>query len=291
MIERTDIGRIERIIDNGHHATIRARIGGEEAVELLKRNTHNRPPKTLAIETFRNEMASGRWIFNGQPISFDSNGVMSDGQNRMLALAGLAGTPVTIELLIVAGLEPHAQLTMDQGTRRSPSDQMNLADIRVDKTAAASVRIIMTWRRKLLFVEKTKATASAAEMIAWANEHPEMIARIHEASEHGWRGIKMRASLSLAIGSVLMSVDHDAAVEFMNTVKSGWNIGPTSPIAALRARLDYMYDRSNNVKSATDRELIALCVYAWNAWRDGRELTKLQAPKGGWTEANFPEPK
>lgn len=30
---------------------------------------------------------------------------------------------------------------------------------------------------------------------------------------------------------------------------------------------------------------------AWNLDREGRWVSKLQTPKGGWTGANFPDPR
>lgn len=40
-----------------------------------------------------------------------------------------------------------------------------------------------------------------------------------------------------------------------------------------------------------ERDYLALFILAWNAWRDGKQMSKFQRPRGGrWSEANFPEP-
>jgi hypothetical protein len=37
-------------------------------------------------------------------------------------------------------------------------------------------------------------------------------------------------------------------------------------------------------------EALRLIFSAWNLHRDGREIKKLHAPKGGWKASNYPYP-
>jgi hypothetical protein len=42
---------------------------------------------------------------------------------------------------------------------------------------------------------------------------------------------------------------------------------------------------------STKGDQLAYILAAWNLDRDGRKVTKLQSPKGGWSRTNFPDPK
>ena len=44
-------------------------------------------------------------------------------------------------------------------------------------------------------------------------------------------------------------------------------------------------------EQAKSNEQLALLIYAWNAFREDRVLSRLQLPKGGLTSRNFPEPR
>ncbi|MFT4088170.1 MAG: hypothetical protein QM658_13675 [Gordonia sp. (in: high G+C Gram-positive bacteria)] len=57
----------------------------------------------------------------------------------------------------------------------------------------------------------------------------------------------------------------------------------------LRERFDRLQQQR---VTTSDRDAVAFFVVAWNAWRDGRRMTKLQRPKGdAWTSETFPKPK
>ncbi|MEU6559141.1 hypothetical protein [Nocardia nova] len=59
-------------------------------------------------------------------------------------------------------------------------------------------------------------------------------------------------------------------------------------VLALRERLDRI--RTNKVRTS-EREFILLFVLSWNAFRQGRPLSRLQLPKRGLTAANVPVPR
>ena len=57
----------------------------EMAREWLTHNTHNRPVSRQTVEQYARDMKAGRWYYTNQGIGFDVNGVMTDGQHRLLA--------------------------------------------------------------------------------------------------------------------------------------------------------------------------------------------------------------
>lgn len=257
------------------------------AQRWLDGNNHqNRDISELRWRGYSADMREGRWNFNGETIQFDWNGELQNGQHRLLAIVdcGLAQT-----FLIVRGLDPDAKLTMDQGTRRQPKDQLKLAGVVADTVVAAAIRVFIRWDRGLLFGDQVGRKVSTSEIVAWAQKHPRQVERMSAFSARGAKRIKCRPSVALAVALRFSLIDPDGAEEFIDGLIHGAGLPVGSPVYVLRERLKNDHDRKVKV---TERDEIGLFVTAWNAWRDGREITKLQRPRGGaWSIETFPEPR
>ena len=88
------------------------------AEALLSFNTNNIPPAPNKIQQYAISMEEGRWKLNGDSIRFSNDGVLLDGQNRLLACIAAKSDFVTN---IVVGLEPEVFNTIDQGRVRRQS--------------------------------------------------------------------------------------------------------------------------------------------------------------------------
>ena len=55
------------------------------AEELLKHNTANRRVNKSTVDRYADDMVAGLWASKGAPIIMKSNGVLADGQHRLLA--------------------------------------------------------------------------------------------------------------------------------------------------------------------------------------------------------------
>ena len=98
-------------------------ITPEMAEAFLEGNTHNRLVKTVNFKKLVDDMAAGRWDFNGESIKFAEDGTLLDGQHRLLACVE-SGKPFIA--IIVTGLPAVAQETIDTGSSRSLADVLRL---------------------------------------------------------------------------------------------------------------------------------------------------------------------
>jgi hypothetical protein len=91
----------------------------EMAKEYLKANTKNRKVDRFRVNHYAHLLKSGQFMSNGDTIRFDWNGVLIDGQHRLMAIAktGIAAT-----FIVVKGLNPETFKTIDMGKLRSNSD-------------------------------------------------------------------------------------------------------------------------------------------------------------------------
>ena len=93
--------------------------------------TGQRKLKSANVRKIARSIGRGYFQFNGQPILFDPNGRLLDGQNRLAALIEarkihkhLSSCPKTISCLVVRGIPTEAFPTLDQGAKRTTADFM-----------------------------------------------------------------------------------------------------------------------------------------------------------------------
>lgn len=254
----------------------------------LECNTNNRPLRQARVQQYYDDMISGRWRFNGESIKFGPDGELLDGQHRLAAIARTTG--ISFPLLVVRGLSPDSQVTMDQGVKRTPSDQLTITGITSHNltVVAAALRVYMVWMEGNLFRDaKRGGGVSTTKVVEFASAYPELVEIANRFTSVVPR-LKCRPAVACAVAMRLTEIDAEASREFVRLWDSGAGLAADSPILALRQRLDLA--RTQRVRTS-DREQIALIVTAWNLWRRGRAVSKLQRPKGGYTPENFPEPK
>ena len=72
----------------------------ELAEELLRDfNTHNRRLRSRQVSLYAESMRQDRWSLNGEPIQFDADGVLLNGQHRLTAISDRNGDGQLIPFL------------------------------------------------------------------------------------------------------------------------------------------------------------------------------------------------
>lgn len=94
-------------------------ITPEYAVQVLtNHNNGNRKVRAMTVQQYADDMKSGRWQANGEPIQFAKNGELKNGQHRLLAVAK---SGVSVEMLVVSEVEDDVAV-YDLGAKRNYSD-------------------------------------------------------------------------------------------------------------------------------------------------------------------------
>jgi len=182
-------------------------MASRDVVEaLLSMNTQNRSVKRAVVQNYVRDIKSGRWKLTNQGIGVTVDGVLADGQHRLLALRECEYPPVP--LLIVTGLDVDVQLVIDAHAKRSARDLLQFAfGQRVTRAAPAIGNIILRARKswtgggstnqelmsviqeyaeeiEAITAAPKQATYFAAPFMAafciYAKEHPHKIAEVQE---------------------------------------------------------------------------------------------------------------
>lgn len=255
----------------------------ELAETWLSRNTNNRNVRRAVVDAYARDIESGRWRLNGETIKFGPGGQLLDGQHR---LSAIVQADAAVAMVVVRGLADDVMPTVDTGAKRSYADALKLSGEDNTSTLAAVVRRAVMWERGM----RTNTGAirpTALEMDDFLERHPEIRSSADLASRLASRE-RLPASVIGLCHFLFSKIDPDAATTFFMRVADGDGISATDPIAVLRNRIIRLRVSGGRIN---ETEGLALTIRAWNAHRSGETRTKLQMPKGGLTNENFPEPR
>lgn len=101
-------------------------LSPSQAKEILKRNTNNRKLSSKTVSNLQKQMINGEFKLSNDAITFDSDGVLTNGQHRLTALALSEGKAESVPFLF--GFDVQQFMGMDTGRRRTVQDNYTLME-------------------------------------------------------------------------------------------------------------------------------------------------------------------
>lgn len=241
----------------------------------LARNVRNRNIRQSVVDTYARDMLNGNWRMTGEAIKFDTNGALSDGQHRLNAIVQ---SGVSVEMLIVHGIEPDAQSVMDTGARRSASDALTLDGQKNASILAAVARLALREPGAgFVTPEEKVAYPTHTEIASFVFDHPE----IHDAATAASRyypAFDCPPSVQGVAWMRFFEIDPADTVLFFSGVAELRTDGPGDPRLALIRRLSNARRNRERLEQAA---YLSLVFRAWNAWRGGQSVAKFQTDARG----------
>lgn len=259
------------------------------AMELMKRNSLNRPLKKRTVALYTQEMKQEAWVFNGDSIRFSKTGRLLDGQHRLAAIIESNTTQI---FNIQLGLDDDTFDKMDIGKGRNATDTLAMAGYKNPAALQAAIKIVDLYDRNILkdskVLEKVKRMSNS-DILEWMEYHKEELMK--ECVE---RGVKYRskgpffgAGTWAAFDYMFSRKDAEASERFLSKLSTGEDISTTKEpaIYLLRQKLLNM-QLTKGVKVDTTNKY-ALMIKAWNYYREGKDPKRLY-----WSpEEEFPKIK
>lgn len=244
------------------------------AKQWLSKNISNRTIRRKTVETYAREMADGRWVLNGEPIIFSTEGALINGQHRLEAIA-LSNTPIVSAVL--RGMPPEVYGTLDQGSKRSAADDLTARGVHNTLRVAATARILLMWDKNM--PTKT-ASATKYEVVGYIDENPGLPDFVNYV-EGRKKDVHVPISALAAVGWMGSQKKEykDKFTEFLTGLSTGANLDANSPVLALRNYSTNM--RAGHVMhGSTWFGLVASC---WNDFIDGKPRRVLiRSDKFAW---------
>ena len=115
------------------------------AKRFLESQVKNRKWRREIVDRYKAEMLSDNWHVNGQPIIFDKDDRLMDGQHRLMALIE---SNKTIDMMLVTGIDSQARETIDIGKSRTMGDIFQMSGIRNARLLSRTSKLLYVWTHK-----------------------------------------------------------------------------------------------------------------------------------------------
>lgn len=90
---------------------------------LLKNSPRNRPLRSSRVAELSRDILRGDWRLSHQPIAFDTDGNLIDGQHRLNAIIQ---TGISLQVMVTRGVDPESFDVIDRGLKRSAGDVLGI---------------------------------------------------------------------------------------------------------------------------------------------------------------------
>ncbi|MGH3599440.1 MAG: hypothetical protein ACRDQH_04040 [Pseudonocardiaceae bacterium] len=260
------------------------------AEEMLGKNRHNRNLRSRVVTAYALDMQAGKWAENGESIKIAKDGTLLDGQHRLSAIVE-SGT--TQPMLVIQDLSLSAQDTVDTGLRRGFADVLKL------RKEPNWVDVASVTRRVYLYKRGARRGSgneqpSVPQMLATLEAHPEIRYSAEVAIRVARRLPVQKSVVGLChwlFGRVETVDSPNDCEHFFELLADGSDLSRNHPVFVLRRTIiDTSLAKSSRV-SINETVLTVYIIKAWNAYRDGKDISILRWRVGGANPEVFPEPK
>lgn len=222
---------------------------------LLSLNQNNRTVRKRHVEWLAEAMRRGEFMLTAQGISVSKEGILLDGQHRLMALRE-ADYPAC-EMVIVTGLEEKSQVYIDQHFKRSTSDMLKLA---LDRNVSARAASLSTFMVKIKWVkggeiEMAHDKPPLAKIVEYMEEHWEIICLVLMACGNNVRVGAMGALIHYA-----QMYGIDSAITLGEQLRDGVNLGKDDPAYRLRAYLSSYKSKGGSAQLETYKTSVTACI-------------------------------
>jgi len=237
---------------------------------------HQRTLKLPHLGAVRRDIEAGRWKFNGEPILFNVNRELINGQHRCEACVA-SGIP--IDVIIIRGIPVESYDSIDNTAKRTGADAVR--HVAGNATATASALGILHRYDQGMSLKSTFVSSPTmiSEMMGM---HPGIIRSVNEARK--CRPIIPSLSAAAFCHYVLSRIDSDEADKFFDSLATGENLAKGNPILTLRNK--FIEDK-NDKKRVEHWQMIHYVFRVWNAIRINKPLCVIRAIRD---DAELPTP-
>lgn len=237
----------------------------------LELNKVNRRYRDELAKRFARDMAEGRWLLTGEPIQFNIDGFLIDGQHT---LSAIVKSGVTLRINVTRGLSREAQSCINIGVSRTLSDQLTILGYSSPSILSPGARLAFLWTHKRLSLRVE--SVSGPEIQEFLCENPELADAAQFASTV--RCVILPGVVCAATWRFIKLGHYQSLVhEFFRDLATMRTDGDGDPKSALLRR--FILAREHRERLKTPQFLYAV-VRTFNDCYLERELHRMQLPSG-----------
>ena len=238
------------------------------AEEWLKSNSFNRKISKATVRRYADDMKAGNWNLNHQGIAFDNDGVLVDGQHRLVAVIE---SGETIKMMVTWGSE---RTGIDELRPRSAYDVIRFGNLS-DWVTPRHIQTANQMQRNNAEDNSARKIFSTTDQLAFAEKHRDAICFAESLFLTHTRGLS--TSLARAtIATAYYHYDHELLSDFVKMLYSGVVSSP-SQSSVVRAR-EMLLDKKSQASTGERIRTVKRLARAIDAFCNNQPLSKLIEP-------------
>jgi hypothetical protein len=270
------------------HSTETEIIDPIKASDYLETMDLNRPVIESRVKLYARQMSAGEWLPSPQPIIFNTEGQLIDGQHRLWAVIE---SGASIEVAVARNYDTSIREVLDTGKSRTATDLLALAGYPNPKLHAAAITRIHAYETTGTFNNPHGALLlTPHEVLLRAQTDPAIIDAATQGN-HTYFKFRPRGWTPAIVATLyylFARINTDDCEAFFERLTSGLFTQANDPIYQLRERL--LANESKQIHYSRN-QIGALAIKAWNLYRTGDTVNRLVWNGGGANPEPFPEPR
>lgn len=273
------------------------KVTPEIATEYLARSDLNRRlSRDRAIELAK-AFNRGEHRLTGDAIVFNKQGLMTNGQHRMLAIV-IAGNPEGFEFWVMEGADEDEQMVQDTGRSRSFTDHLRIRGVPNATAVSGVTKLYWNYTTGTIHDPKlwhARISPTVFQLDKFFADHEDTLKEGIRHADTARRKLPLTVSVLAVAWITFSAIDEADAQGFWDQLTMKTEAG--SPVRSLISQVLTKRKarpgrRETGWYSSFDsRHQLALIIKAWNAFREGREIQQLVFKSGGVAPEGFPKAK
>jgi hypothetical protein len=276
---RADSGRVTTIQGPGNLDLSVEEVNADTARAWLEKNMINRNIRKPKLAKMIRDMVKGRWRPIGDPIRFDVEDALCDGQHRLTALieADKEKPGISVPLIVLRGIEVEDRAVIDTGSARTPGDQLKIRGYRNHTVLAHAAKWAIWWENDQFGIDNKARGLTHSEVVDFVEDNARFEPSVAHCIARYAKKIDMPAGYVCIGYYILSGVHQEDAEDFFERLAEGYGLGKGEPILTLRNKLNTLQRQRST--GLLGEEWLSLLFRTWNAHRTGKPLRALPIDK------------
>lgn len=249
-------------------------ITPDDAYKWLERNKLNRAVRQNKVDYYALMMKRGEWREDREPIEFDNEGRLVNGQHRLFAIIE---SNVTIRSTIRFGVAEEDIAVIDTGLARTAGDLLRIKGGYKNTTllaATAKLYWAMLNMPGMYMTNNTRKNLSHEAIERIVSNTPALTVSVNFIKTNSGAYKHLSPSAMSAIHAIISeNYSAEKADDFFVKLINGYDLAPGNPIVALRNALANHY---GGLRPTRVEIKIAWTVIAFKKWIEGKQLRQMK---------------
>lgn len=241
---------------------------------LDKHNLKNRAPIKTQIAMLASDIAADRFLLTGETLIFDREQRLINGQNRLHAVVQSSGA---IETLVVVGVDPNVFQVLDQQSRRTLGQVLQITGEVNTTTVASAITFFEDFLQSgTICHAHPEKRLTIVQRIKLVSMYPGLRECASYMKQRG-KVARMFRSIGLAVAMryVFMAADRELGAQFFDHLLN-YNVPTDGRWNATKLLLTRLVNNLSETSKLPKKYISALTTKAWNSLIADRTLKVLR---------------